>query len=209
MTPAGCLHVAAIVLAAGSASRMGRLKQLLPYGKRTFVTHSVQQALEAGFGPVIVVVGAESDAVRAAVAAQPVEIAQNQHWHLGMGSSVAQGIQQLQAVTANTAAVAILLADQPLVTADHLKEMRRRLYIDGTPIVAAAYSGTIGVPALFKRELFATLAALPPEAGARHILRDSGFAVTPFPLPDAAIDIDTPEDLAALELHANSLTSNS
>jgi len=190
--------VAAVVLAAGSASRMGRLKQLVPYGPRTLVQHSVQQAIDAGFGPVIVVVGAEADAVRAAVAAQPVEIAENRQWQRGMGSSLAAGVQQLQALPGHSAAVAILLADQPLVASHHLKEMRRLLYTGTAPIVAAQYNDTLGVPAVFKRELFVTLASLPPDAGARHVLRDSGFAVTPYPLPEAAMDIDTPEDLAAL-----------
>lgn len=177
---------------------MGRLKQLVRYGQRTFVQHSIQQAMDAGFAPIVVVVGAEAEAVRAAIAAQPVEIAESQNWRLGMGSSLAAGVQQLQQMPGHPAAVAILLADQPLVTANHLKEMRRRLYSQEAPIVAAQYSGTLGVPALFRRELFATLASLPPDAGARHVLRDAGFRVTAFPLPEAAVDIDTPEDLAAL-----------
>lgn len=209
MKPSGCLHVAAIVLAAGSASRMGKLKQLLPYGKRTFVAHAVQQAIDAGFAPVVVVVGAEALAVRAAVAAQPVEIAQNERWQLGMGSSIAVGMQRLQEESAHSAAVAILLADQPLVTADHLGQMRRLLYVERPPIVAAEYNGTLGVPALFRRELFVTLAGLPPEAGARHLLRESGFPVTAFPLPEAAMDIDTPEDFAALSGEATSVASSS
>jgi molybdenum cofactor cytidylyltransferase len=177
---------------------MGKMKQLLPYGNRSLVSHSVQQAIDAGFGPIVVVVGAEAAAIRAAVAAQPVEIAHNHHWHLGMGSSITAGVQQLQEVAPNSAAIAILLADQPLVSADHLKEMRRLLYTERAPIVAAEYNGTLGVPALFSRELFVTLASLPPDAGARHILRDSAIAVTAFPLPEAATDIDTPEDFAAV-----------
>ncbi len=188
---------------------MGRVKQLLPYGDRTFVSHSVQQAIDAGFGPIVVVVGAEAAAIRAAVAAQPVEIAHNDQWHLGMGSSIATGVQQLQEVAPNSAAIAILLADQPLVNADHLKEMRRLLYTGRAPIVAAEYNGTLGVPALFKRELFTTLSALPPQAGARHLLRDSGLAVTPFPLTEAATDIDTPEDFAALRGAAQPVSSTS
>ena len=183
---------------------MGRLKQLVRYGDRTFVQHAVQQAVDAGFAPVIVVVGAQADLVRAAVAAQPVEIVQNQKWELGMGSSLATGVLHVQELAGNSAAVALLLADQPLVTAAHLKEMRRLLYTGAAPIVAAHYSGMLGVPALFKRELFATLASLPADAGARHVLRDSGFPVTPFPLPEAAMDIDTPEDLAALSAASGS-----
>lgn len=197
------------MLAAGSASRMGKLKQLLPYASRTFVTHAVEQAIRAGFGPVVVVVGAEADAVRAALATQPVEIAQNDSWQLGMGSSLTAGVKHLEEVSPNSAAVAVLLADQPLVTADHLTRMRQLLYFEAAPIVAAEYNNTLGVPALFKRELFATLASLAPDAGARHLLRDARFAVTPFALPEAASDIDTPEDLLALGPEPGSLASSS
>lgn len=193
------LPVAAVILAAGAGIRMGKLKQLLPYRGRTLLEHSIQQAIEAGFHPTLVVVGAEADAVRCAIAAQPVEIVQNQQWQSGMGSSISAGIRQLQQTGAESAAVAILLSDQPLVTAEHLRAMRTLLHTRGNPVVAAHYGQTIGVPALFKRELFSMLASLPAEAGARHFLRESALAVTEFPLPEAAIDIDTPADFAALE----------
>jgi molybdenum cofactor cytidylyltransferase len=76
--------------------------------------------------------------------------------------------------------------------------MRQLLSSAETSIVAAQYSGTIGVPAMFKRELFHELISLPPEAGARSLLRGSDAKVTPFPLPEAAVDIDTPEDFEVL-----------
>lgn len=195
----GSLPVAAVILAAGAATRMGKLKQLLPYRGRTLVEHSIQQAIEAGFHPIIVVVGAEADAVRRVIATQPVDIVQNQQWQTGMGSSVAAAITQLQESGADSAAVAILLGDQPLITAEHLAEMRTLLHTRQNPVVAAQYGGTLGVPALFKRELFFMLASLPAEAGARHFLRDSALSVTEFPLPEAAVDIDTPADFSALE----------
>ncbi len=166
--------MAAVILAAGAATRMGKLKQLLPYRGRTLVERSIQQAVEAGFHPIVVVVGAEAETVRSAIAAQPIEIAQNDNWRSGMGSSVAAGIQQLRESGVDSAAVAILLGDQPLVTAEHLRAMRTLLHTRENPVVAAQYGGTLGVPALFKRELFSMLASLPPEAGARHLLRDSG-----------------------------------
>ncbi len=178
---------------------MGKLKQLLPYAGHTLVEHAVEQAIEAGFSPVIVVVGAEAGAVRASIAARRVEIVHNGAWHLGMGSSVTAGIRHLQQMGSDSAAVAILLADQPLVSANHLAEMRGLLHTSHAPAVAAQYNGTLGVPALFKRDLFTVLLSLPPAAGARHLLRDSGIQVAPFPLPEAAMDIDTPQDFAALE----------
>ena len=170
---------------------MGKLKQLLPYCGKTLVEHAVEQALAAGFYPVIVVVGAEADSVRAVLSGRPVVVIENSLWHLGMGSSIAAGMGALL----EAQAVAILLADQPLVEARHLREMQALLDSADTPVVAAQYNGTLGVPALFKCELFEALRSLDPASGARALLHERA---TPFPLPEAAMDIDTPEDFAAL-----------
>jgi CTP:molybdopterin cytidylyltransferase MocA len=196
------LPVAAIILAAGAGVRMGKPKQLLPYRGRTLVEHAIEQAREAGFDPILVVVGAHSDEVRAAIATRPVEVVQNDFWQSGMGSSLSAAVRRLREIGTDSAAVAILLADQPRVMAEHLSGMRRLLATSASPIVAARYNNTVGVPALFKRELFASLAELPAEVGARQLLRDSGAKVTRYLLPEAAIDVDTPGDYAALQAGA-------
>ena len=170
---------------------MGRLKQLLLYRGKTLVEHATQQALSADFDPVVVVVGAEVAAVRAALATQPVRLVENPNWHLGMGSSIAAGVGALL----DAQSLAILLADQPFVESRHLRDMQALLDGGSALAVAAHYNGTLGVPALFKRELFGALQSLDPAAGARALLRAHA---TPFPLSEAAIDIDTPEDFAAL-----------
>jgi molybdenum cofactor cytidylyltransferase len=190
--------VAAVVLAAGAATRMGKLKQLLPYRNRTFVQHAIEQAMEARFDPVLVVVGAEADAVRAAIAKERVHIVHNDHWRSGMGSSISAGVKRIRQEGFESAAVAITLADQPLVTAEHLRAMRRQVHLSGAAIIAAQYNDTLGVPAIFSRKMFGMLLHLPPEAGARHVLRQPGVPVKAFPLPEAAMDIDTPDDLEAL-----------
>jgi molybdenum cofactor cytidylyltransferase len=193
------MPAAAIILAAGSASRMGSLKQLLPYGNGTLLTHSIQQAQQAGFDRIIVVVGAESERVRSSLTGQPVEIAFNENWEVGMGSSIAAGLQRFRTAEPLLPVLGILLADQPGVSAAHLLAMREELESTARAAVAAEYANRLGVPALFREELYALLAALPPESGAKYLLRDSGVAVSAFPLPEAATDIDTPSDFAALE----------
>lgn len=192
-----CFPTAAIILAAGEARRMGRTKQLLPLGTGTLITHVIDTAVDAGFRPIIVVVGANADCVQASIAVKPVEIVRNSQWQNGMGSSVAAGVRQHQQMHADSAAVAILLADQPLVTAEHLVRMRRLMLDSGAPIVAAEYNGTVGVPALFRRQLLSQLAALTGEGGAKLLLRDP--KTVRFELSEAATDIDTPEDLSAFE----------
>ncbi|MDQ2711654.1 MAG: nucleotidyltransferase family protein, partial [Acidobacteriota bacterium] len=132
------------------------------------------------------------------IASKHVVIVENEQWESGMGSSIAAGVRQLRELGTDSAAVAVLLVDQPLVRASHLHGMRNLLSRPGTRIVAAHYKGVLGVPAIFKRELFPVLADLEPETGARALLRDPNQRITPFDLPEAAVDVDTPEDLAAL-----------
>jgi molybdenum cofactor cytidylyltransferase len=195
--PAG--RTGAIILAAGAATRMGQLKQLLAYRGRTLLRHSIEQAIAAGFRPIVVVVGSNAQMLRRSIAGKAaVKIVHNEQWDTGMGSSIRAGMRALLGSDEVPEAAAILVADQPLVQAKHLAAMRRLLSSADSSIVAAQYSDTIGVPALFKQELFGALLSLPLEAGARKLLRTSDADVTPFPLPEAAVDIDTPEDFERL-----------
>jgi molybdenum cofactor cytidylyltransferase len=177
---------------------MGRLKQLLPFRGKTLIEHAVTQAAEADFDPIAVVLGANSLAVREALLGTNALIVENLHWQSGMGSSIAAGVQGLEASGANPEAIAILLADQPLVTAEHLKQMVSLLSQSTANVVAARYGEALGVPAIFKRDLFPRLASLTGEAGARSLLRESDQHVIAFGLPEAATDLDTPDDFAAL-----------
>jgi len=190
-------RTAAIILAAGAATRMGQPKQLLTYRGRTLLQRAIDQAIGAAFEPIIVILGSGSSMLRDSIADEPVEIVQNERWETGVGSSIIAGMQALLKRAEFPSTVAILVIDQPLVEAKHLTAMRQLLSVVETSIVAAQYSETIGVPALFKREVFDALISLPPEAGARRLLRGSDAKVTPFPLPEAAVDIDTREDFEA------------
>jgi CTP:molybdopterin cytidylyltransferase MocA len=126
-----------------------------------------------------------------------VQIAENPDWALGMGSSIACGMRALEQRGFAVNAVAVLLADQPLVKASHLIRMRAALE-PNCIAVAAEYGGSVGVPAIFSREVFEELLSLPPEGGAKQLLRQLDADVARFPLPEAAADIDTPEDYARL-----------
>jgi molybdenum cofactor cytidylyltransferase len=189
---------AALILAAGASTRMGSLKQLLPFGKGTLISNAVAQAKEACFERIAVVVGAQGNLVTLAIAQEGVEVVENADWRSGMGTSIRAGLAQIAQREPVPEVLAILLADQPFVRASHLLEMRRIQVKSAAPIVAAQYGGQNGVPALFTKDLFPSLAAFPADAGARHLLRDGGFPVLGFPLPEAATDVDTPADFAAL-----------
>jgi molybdenum cofactor cytidylyltransferase len=188
----------AIILAAGAATRMGETKQLLPFGHTTMVQHAIEQAVGSGFDRVAVVVGAHAQEVTDAISDLSVDVVRNDAWETGMGSSIVAGLRHLITSGSNADYLAILLADQPLVRADHLAAMRRLADESQSPIVAARYGGTLGVPAFFHHALFPELDALAPATGARHLLNLPGQKITVFDLPEAAVDIDTPADFRAL-----------
>jgi molybdenum cofactor cytidylyltransferase len=190
--------VGAVILAAGSASRMGRVKQLLPYRGRTLIEHAIEQAHRAGFAPVVVVLGAQAEAVGQVVSTTLGTPVLNANWASGMGSSIAAGVAGILELAPKIAAIAVLLADQPYVLASHLADMSRVFEAGSAPILAASYAGTLGVPALFHQAVFDKLRNLKPDAGARALLRGGADQVHSFELPEAATDIDTPEEFANL-----------
>jgi xanthine/CO dehydrogenase XdhC/CoxF family maturation factor/CTP:molybdopterin cytidylyltransferase MocA len=179
-------RVAGIVLAAGSSSRLGRPKQLVVRDHETLVHRAARLALEAGCSPVVVVEGAVS--LAAAVADQPVELVRCEDWARGPGASLKRAMAHL-AMRAEGALV--LLVDQPDVTVDDL----RRLLDAPGDVAAAQYDGVLGVPARFSGAKLAVLCSVPDERGAGGWLRAHADEVTAVPMPGAARDVDTPEDL--------------
>jgi molybdenum cofactor cytidylyltransferase len=194
------MTVAAVILAAGAATRMGSVKQLLPYRGSTLLENAVSHAINAGFSPVIVVLGAKADEIQTRLSTLAAEFVINPAWQTGMGSSLTAGIEKLNEIAPHCTGAAILLADQPRITAHHLTQMLNIFQQAAMPVVASEYHGTPGVPAIFGKEIFPALASLPPEAGARHLLRNAGLRLHLYPLPEAATDVDTPEDFARLNL---------
>jgi molybdenum cofactor cytidylyltransferase len=186
-----------ILLAAGSSTRMGRPKQLLSYRGTTLLRHAALTALETGFGPVVVVLGAEADRCRAEIADLPVHSVVNDSWQEGMGTSIRTGIAQLISLASNLEAILIVLHDQPMINAAKLRELAAAR-VPGHCAVAAAYGGTLGAPALFARELFDELAALDGNQGARRILDVHRDRVSRMEMPEALEDIDTPADYERL-----------
>ena len=102
-------EIPGIVLAAGSARRMGSPKQVLPLGGSTIVATTVTRALDAGLDPVVVVTGAGADAVAAAVRDLDVTVVHNPAHETGNLSSLGAGV----AAVPDAPAVVLLLADMP------------------------------------------------------------------------------------------------
>lgn len=193
----------ALVLAAGNSSRLGRPKQTLLYEGETLLHRAVRTALAAGCAPVLVVSGALDAELRAAVADLPCQFVHNPVWATGLGSSVAAGADALLAWAATApnppAALLLLLCDQPLLTADHLKALIARQRATGSAAVASAYAGVAGVPVVFGAALFDRLRRLDGVGGAGQLLKSLPPAeLLTLDFPAAALDVDTPAQYAQL-----------
>lgn len=192
--PADLVPAAALVLAAGNSSRLGRPKQLLIFQHETLLHRAVRTALAAGCAPVIVVTGALTTELHQAVADLPCQAVPNPGWAAGMGASIRAGLAGLPAGSA----VLVMSCDQPLITAEQLQQLLRQQQQTAAPAAAAAYAGTFGIPAVFAPAAVADLRALRPKQGAKPLLASYGPALALVPIADAAFDVDTPAAYEAL-----------
>jgi molybdenum cofactor cytidylyltransferase len=192
MSETGAAGAAFVLLAAGNSVRMGAPKQLLDYRGQPLLRHAAAAALASGCRPIVVVLGAREQELRDVLAGLPVEIAVNERWADGLGTSIQTGIRVIEGRSDVSGAV-LGLADQPQVTPEFLRGLIASHTGSGTMIVASRYSGTVGVPAYFAREAFPLLMALAPDKGCKGVILGSA-SVLLVDCPDAAMDIDTPDD---------------
>ncbi len=192
---AALLPVGAIVLAAGSSSRMpGSQKLLLEFEGKPMVRHAMESASEGGCHQVVVVYA--TDDVRAAIDGD-VELVHNPKARTGMASSLQAG---LRAMRDEIEAAVILLGDQPLVGSRTVAALMRAWRREGSrPAVAVAQPHSEWAPpVVLARELWGELLALKGDAGARQILQGHPELLDMVPAPGRPDDIDTPEDYAKI-----------
>lgn len=185
--------VAAMILAAGASSRMGKPKQLLTVNGQSLIQKSVETALQVPCYP-IVVLGANADLIQPEIQDKRITTIVNAQWQKGMGSSIRAGALKLRQVLPEAEAVIIMLCDQPLVTPTLLAELIKAHSISKKPIVASSYEDVFGVPALFHRNFFDKLVELNGDMGARKLIAQYKSQTVSIPFPSGSIDLDTPED---------------
>ena len=192
------MNVGAVILAAGSSSRMGRPKQTLQFQGTSLLRRATLAALEATCRPVVVVTGAHAELSRRELDQLDVREAFNPDWETGMGSSVRAGIETLISVDADVAAAVLLLCDQPHVTSTVVSSLIAAHHTTGRPLIASAYGESFGVPALFSRTLFTELTQLAGSSGAKEIIKRHASEAHFIPFPEGEVDVDTPDDFSSL-----------
>ncbi len=190
--------VGAVVLAAGSSSRMGSPKQLLRFRDISLLRRAALAALGAGCRPVIVVTGASAELSRSELEGLDVREVLNPRWETGMASSIRAGVEALVDADADVAAAVLLLCDQPYVTAEVIYNLVAAHRSTGSAVVASKYGESFGAPALFGRTLFAELARLEGVAGAKEVIKRHAAAAHFLSFQGGAVDVDTPYDFSRL-----------
>lgn len=182
----GSHAVAGVLLAAGAGRRYGRPKALVEYEGRRLVDRMAGVLAGGGCYPVLVVLGAAADQVRAEGLAGCTVI-ENPDWDTGMGSSLRAGLAALAAT--EVAAAVVVLVDMPGVTAAAVRRVAARATPDA--LAMGGYGQRRGHPVLLGRAHWAGVAALAVgDTGARPYLRRNAVTVQVVPCDDVADDRD-------------------
>lgn len=188
------MHCGIVILAAGSSSRLGEPKQLLPYKGRSLLWQAAQTAMATGLQPVVVVVGANSGPIKSELEGMTLNIVENSLWKEGMSTSIKTGLDAAMESDPQLDAIIFMVCDQPFVSTEILEELVKVGSAGSKTIVASRYQENLGTPALFTRSVFPALLELKGDTGARKLIKQHEADVAVVDFPEGAIDIDTKKD---------------
>ncbi len=190
-------RTAGIILAAGSSSRYGQVKQLLDWKGKPFIRHVTETALRSGLEPVVVVTGFHHTEVASQLKDLPVILAHNEAYEQGQSSSIKTG---LAALPSNTGAAVFLLADQPQIPVEVIRALVEAHASEGYSILAPLVLGERRAnPVLFDRSTFPNLMQLQGDTGGRGIFDKYRVSYLPWHDDILLLDVDKPEDYERLK----------
>lgn len=189
--------IGAIILAAGSSSRMGRSKQFLDVAGEALLARTIRIAQGAPIDHTIVVLGSHRREHARLLEDFDVAIAFNEDWRGGIGTSISAGVKSLLAQMPDAEGLMIMVCDQPLLTSDVLSEIIDRHRATGKPIVASKYADTPGVPVLFGKKYFGKLTTLHQDQGAKRLVVENPADTELVSFPGGEVDLDTMEEYEA------------
>ena len=187
-------RIAAVVLAAGRSSRMGRPKMALPWGDTTVIGQVVRTILAAEIETIIVVTGASQQAVSEALRGFTISLVHNPAYQSGeMLSSIQTG---LTALSPEVVAALVFLGDQPLVQPEVIRSICSDYSSSPKEIIIPSYQGRRWHPLLIDRALWPAVLALRHPATLRDFINShpERIAYTPVQTDSVLRDLDTPDD---------------
>lgn len=190
--------IAALILAAGGSRRLGRPKQLEPWGSTTLLGHVIDLVESFPVDETWVVVGADLDRVLNEIGPRPVGIIQNPDWETGLASSLRVGLDALTQLS-KADGVLVFLGDQPAVRADVVTALIEKHRRSSAMAIVPKYRYSLGNPVLLDRVLWPRLMSLEGDEGAQRLLQAHSEWVEEVwfdSLPPR--DIDTQADIEEL-----------
>jgi molybdenum cofactor cytidylyltransferase len=186
-------RVAGIILAAGTSSRMGKMKLFLDVHGKPMLGHVVESALRSALDQVIVVLGNEYERVPASIDFEDATVVFNPDFLKGQSTSLKAGIA---AAGENCDAALFLLGDMPLVDSGVIDAVLQEHKETRASIVVPVFAGRRGNPVLLARSLFPMVLALEGDIGARAILAANEDLIETVDVDHDGIllDVDTWED---------------
>ena len=160
--------VSAILLAAGESQRMGRPKQLLPFGSSTILGKTIDNLLSSRADEVIVVLGTRAGAMKQVIAGRQVKVVVNPDYRKGMSASLIVGLER---VDSKAQWVMVALADQPLIDKDTYNRLIEGALGCDMGIILPTYRSKRGNPVIFSIKYKDELLGLEGDVGGREILR--------------------------------------
>jgi molybdenum cofactor cytidylyltransferase len=188
------MKIAVLILAAGKSSRMGGIKQLLPYKNSTILGTIIENVESVFLSDIYVILGANSEKIAKSLKNYSVHILENDKYASGLSSSIKKGVEML----VDYDAILILLGDQPRIDAAYIQKLQRAFLKDSKRIVASSYHKIAGVPAIFPKTYFKELVKLEGDKGAKDFLNSPLQNINTIEFSEKLIDIDTPEDYKKL-----------
>ena len=184
--------ISVLILGAGASQRLGPPKQLLPFRDTTmlgWVVSQVQRATQ--IDEVVVVLGRAADEVRERVNFGSARVVENPVFGEGCSSSYRAG---LTAVNPESAAIMIILGDQPGITPEIIDTLAAEWRLQSRPIALCSYRGRKGHPMIFARSMFEQLEGLHGDKAAWKLVDANSDEVL-----EVALDLPFPDEINTAE----------
>jgi molybdenum cofactor cytidylyltransferase len=186
--------VTGLVLGAGGSRRLGRPKQLLPYGETTLLGHVLDTARACPFHQLVVALGGAADGVREQVDLSGADVVVNESFGSGCSSSIAAA---LGVIDKRAEYLVLMLGDMPGVTVETVEAVIAAPH--DAPLAVCQYDDQRGHPFRFHRRMFEELGNLHGDKGVWRLLDQRADEVVEVPVAGPVpLDVDTPEDYEAV-----------
>ncbi|MDZ7673217.1 MAG: nucleotidyltransferase family protein [Halanaerobiales bacterium] len=182
----------AVILAAGEADRMGKLKQLLPWKEKTILETVIDNVLDSKHidDEIRIVLGAQADRVKDKISYNSdkrIIIKENPDYKEGMSTSLKKGIEHL---SESTKYLVIFLGDQPLITPDIFDNIINRFEEISAEIMLPVYNKKPGHPVIISTEYLPEINKLEGPMGLKPFLDSHKDIVKHYPVENNKVIID-------------------